>query len=156
MKRLSGAVVWLAVVPLVALIILFNVAVLMRYVVGQPLHFTEEVSGILLIWIVMIGAIDAERDDQHLAITVLTDLLREKPRRVLAFLTDLLSGVTLLFVAWLGWKLANSVQFKLTDILRISWFWIDLAIPVGFTGVALIMLARAIRSFRQLWIRDAG
>ncbi|WP_035484798.1 TRAP transporter small permease [Geminicoccus roseus] len=154
MKRFSAPIIWLAGILLVALIVLFNAAVLMRYAFGQPIHFTEEVSGILLIWIVMIGAIDAERLNQHLAINVVTDLLREKPRLVLDFLTDVASVIVLLFVAWLGWKLANTVQFKLTGILRISWFWIDLAIPVGFVGVTLVMASRAVRSFQRLRLRD--
>jgi TRAP-type C4-dicarboxylate transport system permease small subunit len=154
MKRLSAPVAWLAGILLVALIVLFNASVLMRYAFGQPIHFTEEVSGILLIWIVMIGAIDAERLNQHLAITVLTDLLREKPRLLLDFLTDIVSVVVLLFLAWLGWKLATTVQFKLTGILRVSWFWIDLAIPVGFAGIALVMAVRAAGSFRRLRMRD--
>lgn len=156
MKRLSNLPVWVAGILLVALIVLFNAAVLMRYAFGQPIHFTEEVSAILLIWIVMIGAIDAERLNQHLSITVLTDLLREKPRLLLDFLTDILSVAVLLFLAWLGWKLANTVQFKLTGILRVSWFWIDLAIPVGFVGVALVMLARAVASFKRLRTRDGA
>jgi TRAP-type C4-dicarboxylate transport system permease small subunit len=156
MKPLSTSVVWLAGILLVALIVLFNAAVLMRYAFGHPIHFTEEVSGILLIWIVMIGAIDAERLNQHLSITVLTDLMRARPRLLLDFLTDILSAVVLLFLAWLGWKLANTVQFKLTGILRVSWFWIDLAIPVGFVGVALVMLARAVGSFKRLRTRDGA
>jgi TRAP-type C4-dicarboxylate transport system permease small subunit len=156
MKRLSNVPVWVAGILLVALIVLFNAAVLMRYAFGQPIHFTEEVSAILLIWIVMIGAIDAERLNQHLSITVLTDLLRARPRLLLDFLTDIVSVVVLLFLAWLGWKLANTVQFKLTGILRVSWFWIDLAIPVGFVGVALVMLARAVGSFKRLRTRDGA
>jgi TRAP-type C4-dicarboxylate transport system permease small subunit len=156
MKRLSTPVIGLACLLLAVLILLFNVAVVMRYAFGHPIHFTEEVSGLLLIWIIMIGAIDAERLDQHLAITVLIDLLRKKPRLVLDFVTDVASALVLFYVAWLGWQLANTVKFKLTDILRISWFWIDIAVPIGFVGIALVMLYRAYGSFKRLRTRDAA
>ena len=156
MKRLATPAIWLASILLAVLIVLFNAAVLMRYFFNQPIHFTEEVSALLLIWIVMIGGIAAEYENQHLSITVLTDLLRERRRQLLDLATDVLSVAVLLFVAWLGWRLANSVQFKITGILRISWFWIDLAIPVGAAGSALVMAGRAVRSFKRLRMRDAG
>lgn len=156
MKHLSSAAVWIASILLAVLIVLFNAAVLMRYVFHQPIHFTEELSALLLIWIVMVGAIAAEYENQHLSITVLTDLMRERPRQMLGLLTDVLSVVVLLFVAWLGWRLANTVQFKITSILRISWFWIDLAVPVGATGAAMVMAGRAARTFKRLRMRDAG
>ncbi|WP_159711635.1 TRAP transporter small permease [Geminicoccus flavidas] len=156
MKRLSSAAVWIASILLAVLIVLFNAAVLMRYVFHQPIHFTEELSALLLIWIVMVGAIAAEYENQHLSITVLTDLMRERPRQMLGLFTDVLSVVVLLFVAWLGWRLANTVQFKITSILRISWFWIDLAVPVGAAGAAIIMAGRAARTFKRLRMRDAG
>jgi TRAP-type C4-dicarboxylate transport system permease small subunit len=82
--------------------------------------------------------------------------MRERPRQLLGLATDLLSVVVLLFVAWLGWRLANTVQFKITSILRISWFWIDLAVPVGAAGAAVIMAGRAARTFKRLRMRDAG
>ena len=156
MKRLSSSAVWIASILLAVLIVLFNAAVLMRYVFHQPIHFTEELSALLLIWIVMVGAIAAEHENQHLSITVLTDLMRERPRQLLGLLTDILSVVVLLFVAWLGWRLANTVQFKITSILRISWFWIDLAVPVGAAGAAVTMAGRAARTFKRLRMRDAG
>ncbi|WP_181706532.1 TRAP transporter small permease [Chthonobacter rhizosphaerae] len=150
MNRLVSWTGWLAVIPLVALIVLFNAAVVMRYAVGQPIHWTEEMSGLLMIWIVMIGAIAAERDNQHLSITVFTDLLARRPRLVLDVVFDLASVALLLTVAWLGWQLSQSVSFKLTDILRISWFWIDVAVPIGFLGVALVMVARSVGAIRRL------
>ncbi|WP_191058336.1 TRAP transporter small permease [Geminicoccus harenae] len=156
MKHLSSAAVWIASILLAVLIVLFNAAVLMRYVFHQPIHFTEELSALLLIWIVMAGTIAAEYENQHLSITVLTDLMRERPRQLLGLLTDVLSVVVLLFVAWLGWRLANTVQFKITSILRISWFWIDLAVPVGAAGAAMVMADRAARTFKRLRMRDAG
>ncbi|MCV5676267.1 TRAP transporter small permease subunit, partial [Escherichia coli] len=34
----------------------------MRYFIGQPLQWTEEMSGMLMIWVVMLGGVVAERD----------------------------------------------------------------------------------------------
>lgn len=48
----------------------------MRYFIGQPLQWTEEMSGMLMIWVVMLGGVVAERDRAHLTIPFLMEMLR--------------------------------------------------------------------------------
>ncbi|MGH7005086.1 MAG: TRAP transporter small permease, partial [Alphaproteobacteria bacterium] len=61
----------------------------------------------------------------------------------------------LLYVAYVGFVLATSVHFKVTDVLRISYFWIDVAIPVGFIGIAFYVLARGITQIRATFAESA-
>lgn len=139
MSKLGRIWGWAAGLPLAVLVVVTIVAVFMRYVVNAPLQWTEEVSGLLMIWIVMVGAIATERDGQHLTIPMLTDAL---PRRLAAGIEvaiNALSIVVLTYVAWLGTKLAIGAREKLTDILEISWFWIDIAVPIGALGVVFYM-----------------
>lgn len=137
-----------AAATLAALVCITVAAVVMRYAFAAPIQWTEEISGLLMIWIVMIGAIAAERDGQHLAIPLLVDLL---PRRLAAAVNVLvcLASIGLLGVmGWFGWKLAERAQYKLTQILGISWFWIDIAVTVGCAGMAVYTLLRAVRLLR--------
>lgn len=150
MKFLEKPINWIVGGLLVALVLLSNWAVVQRYALGQPLHFTEEVSGMLLIWIVMIGAIAAERDDQHLSISFIVEAFPAKISLLLNILVGLASAAVILFVAWIGWQLAASVQTRATDILRVSFFWIYIAMPVGCVGIAFYMLVQAIRNIRLL------
>lgn len=155
MKFLEKPINWLAAVPLLVLVGIANYAVVMRYAVGQPVHWSEEVSGLLMIWIVMFGAIAAERDGQHLSISLLTDAMSRRARLLVNAIVAAASVAVILYVGWIGLQLALSVQFKVTSILRISWFWIDIAIPVGAAGIALYMLIDAIKGFGALSQDDA-
>jgi TRAP-type transport system small permease protein len=154
MRFLEKPINWVIGALLVALVILSNWAVVQRYVFAQPLHFTEEVSGLLLIWIVMIGAIAAERDNQHLSISFIVDALPPRLSMAINLLIGLASIGVILYVGWIGWQLAGSVQTRATDILRISFYWIYIAMPVGCVGIAFYMLVQAVGNIRTLLARS--
>ena len=77
-----------AVLTLFILVIMTIAAVIMRYCFHMPLQWTEEVSGLLMIWVVMFGAVVAERDNTHLSIPFLADALTSRGQRILAFLVS--------------------------------------------------------------------
>lgn len=149
MRNIGKLWSWGAALSLFVLVLITIAAVVMRYVFNAPLQWTEEVSGLLMIWIVMFGAIAAERDNQHLTIPLLPDAL---PRRLGAALNMVVAAVSigiLVYMAWLAWELAQRAQYKLTQILQISWFWIDLAVTVGCGVMAVYSLFRVARHFRE-------
>lgn len=145
---------WCVAAPLFVLLVIFNVAVVMRYFFASPLYWTEEVSGLLMIWIVMLGGVAAERDDEQLAIPMFVDLLPRRLAALVNLVTALASALFLLYVAWMGLRLALSVGSKVTSILRLSWFWIDLAVPVGFVLMALYMVAHAVAGARRAFAAE--
>lgn len=148
MKFIGRLIDLLAAVPLVVLLVIFNIAVVMRYWFNQPLQWTEEMSGLLMIWIVMLGSISAERTDQHLSIPIVVELLPAKVGAIVNFIVASLSAAFLLYVSYVGYQLAMSVQYKVTDVLRISYFWIDIAVPVSFILVAFYMVQRGYNNLR--------
>ena len=135
--RLLGKVIEVAaVLTLFILVIMTIAAVIMRYCFHMPLQWTEEVSGLLMIWVVMFGAVVAERDNTHLSIPFLADALTPRGQRVLTLFVSLISIFLLIVMALSAWKLAAGTAFKTTQILKISWFWIDIAVTVGAIGIA--------------------
>ncbi|GAB3456323.1 TRAP transporter small permease [Insolitispirillum peregrinum] len=135
---------------LAALVLMTIAAVIARYVFDAPFHWTEEVSGLLMIWIVMVGAIVTERDDQHLTIPVLVEILPPRIQAAVSLVITGLSVAILGYGAWLGWLLAKAAESKLTGVLQFSWFWIDLAYPVGSVGIVVFLLAKMLRDLRTL------
>lgn len=151
MKYFEKLIDWLAAAPLFVLLAMFNVAVVMRYWMHQPLQWTEEMAGLLMIWIIMLGSVAAERSNQHLAIPMLVDLFSEKIRDVINAIISIFSGLFLLYVSYAGYKLSVAAQFKVTDVLRVSYFWIDIAVPVGFVIISIYMFAGAFKSLRAVF-----
>ncbi len=151
MKYFEKLIDWLAAAPLFVLLAMFNVAVVMRYWMHQPLQWTEEMAGLLMIWIIMLGSVAAERSNQHLAIPMLVDMFSEKVRDVVNAIIAIISGLFLLYVSYAGYKLSMAAQFKVTDVLRVSYFWIDIAVPVGFVIIACYMFAGAFTTLRAVF-----
>ncbi len=146
---------WAAGLPLLVLVLVTIAAVFMRYIVGQPLQWTEEVSGLLMIWIIMIGGVAAEREDQHLTIPLLPDALPRRVGLAMNILTSTFSIVVLCYMAFLAWQLASRAQYKLTQILGVSWFWIDIAVTVGCGLMAAYTGLRVMQCLREMRLSDA-
>ncbi|WP_114194204.1 TRAP transporter small permease [Edaphovirga cremea] len=129
-----------AALALFILVVMTIAGVFMRYFMAQPIQWTEEMSGLLMIWVVMLGGVVAEREKAHLTIPFVVDMLPAKIKTIVATLVSIASIGLLLYMAWLGYRLAEMAQFKVTQILKISWFWIDLAVPVGALATAYFTL----------------
>lgn len=142
MKFLERPVHWLIAISLSALVLLSNWAVFQRYVMSQPLHFAEEMSVFLFMWIIMLGAIAAEKDDRHLTISVLVDALPAKVGKIFDVVMSVLAIGVLLFAAKIGLDLALASQNRMTQILRISYFWIYIAFPIGCVGISIFTAHR--------------
>lgn len=145
---------WGAAVALLMLVLITIAAVVMRYVFNAPLQWTEEISGLLMIWIVMIGAVAAERDNQHLTIPLLPDALPHRLGAALNMITSAASIAVLVYMAYLAYGLSMRAQYKLTQILQISWFWIDIAVAVGCGVMAVYTLMRVVRHCRACVCAD--
>ncbi|TQS73068.1 TRAP transporter small permease [Rhodobacteraceae bacterium] len=127
------------------LVVITTAAVVARYLLGTPIQWTEEMSGLLMIWIVFLGAIGCEIEDSHLRIDVVTNLLNKAMQRGLDMVVGLASAGLLGWMAWLGYELAERAAMKKTQILRVSWFWLDIAVTVGAAAMAIVMLVRVVR-----------
>ncbi|RKS52226.1 TRAP-type C4-dicarboxylate transport system permease small subunit [Paracoccus pantotrophus] len=117
-------------------------SVFARYAMGQPIAWTEEAAGLLMVWIVMIAAIACEARDGHLTIDIIEHYLPPAMRRVLAAVVGLASIGLLLVIGWYGWVLADASAMRRTSILKVSWFWIYLPVALGGLLIAVVTLMR--------------
>src|SRR5690625_3583610 len=125
-----------------ALVLITVSGVFMRYIMNAPLHWVEEMSGLLMSWIVFIGVYSAERDDENLSISFLLDALSENIQRVVGVLITSASVFVLVLTAYWGWGQAEAVQLRKTRILGVSLFWLYLPVVIGFAATAVLMLKR--------------
>lgn len=128
--------------------------VFMRYVMNAPWHWVEEMSGLLMVWIVFCGVFFAERDNENLTITFLSDAMKPRLRHLNVIVMTLLSVAVLGVAAWWSWGLAETVQARMTRILGVSLFWIYVPVSLGFVATALLMLKRLFSP--QTQADDAG
>jgi TRAP-type C4-dicarboxylate transport system permease small subunit len=86
--------------------------VMSRYALGDylSLAWTDEVARGLVAWLTFIGAILLDRDDEHIHVTIVIDLLGPRARQAIGVLTDLmcLAFLALVFDSALGSVEADS------------------------------------------------
>lgn len=119
--------------------------VFMRYVMSDPIIWSEEVARYLFVWITLIGAAAGVRLHAHFGLDIL--------RRYAPPLRQALGAATMLVVAgFLGLLLYTGIvetrqaALQLSPALQVRMHWAYLAVPVG-AGLALWhVLAHWIRS----------
>ncbi|NDY93296.1 TRAP transporter small permease subunit [Ideonella sp. TBM-1] len=78
------------------------VNVVLRYGFGSGIPASEELSRLLFVWLVFIGAAAAYPQGEHMAFTSLVGLLQGRPL-ALRVMTLLIRGLTVLACALLAW-----------------------------------------------------
>ncbi|WP_263770673.1 TRAP transporter small permease [Propionivibrio soli] len=115
-----------------AFIILLACAnVFMRYVVGKPWGWVEEVTVFTFVWLTMLGASAVIHVEGHCSIDVLVRRFPRNLQRSISIIGDLVVLITLCLLIWFGVVLTIKGQTKLTPILGIPYSYVDASIPVS-------------------------
>lgn len=145
-SRIAGAVAMLAE-HLAAMIVIVEIVLLLagvtsRYVFHRPLVWSDELAGMLFVWLTMLGSCVALARSQHLRLSALEMRLSDRGKSVLHIATSLL---TFVFIVWLAFYALEHVadsRSVANAMLDISEGWRAAALLVGLAGMAVICLAR--------------
>jgi tripartite ATP-independent transporter DctM subunit len=138
---------WLGslVAALAALLVIAEIAVLFtgvsaRYLFQKPIIWSDELAGILFLWLAMLGAVTAFRRGEHMRMTAFLGMVSPKKR---AFFDTLATAAALAFLVLVmqpACDFASDEAFVSTPALDISSLWRAAALPVGL-GLMLLMAA---------------
>ncbi|MDL2271713.1 TRAP transporter small permease [Desulfovibrio sp. OttesenSCG-928-I05] len=132
----------------IAVVAIMVVAVFMRYIVGAPLQWVEELLIAIFIWLIMLGAVSSMRVRGHVSIDAVTNLLPLSVQRRIAVFVDIVSIFSLVTLGWLGLELSLNAGGKITSILQIPYKYIDLAVPVGCFWMAMYVCFHLVADMR--------
>ena len=118
--------------------------VVMRYVVQQPVAWSEPVVQMAVIWMVYLGAAVTFRTGALVAIDLLATRLKGRWARALAWVTTAACLLLLAHMGWYGWDMAERAQFNVNPVLGISMSWGFAAIPVGAVFAIIAVVAHAL------------
>jgi TRAP-type C4-dicarboxylate transport system permease small subunit len=113
-----------------AIMLLTLTGVFFRYILHQPLAWQEEVSGVLMAWLVFMGCSVVAKKSAHIRIDSLTAKLPPRHRRVWLCMIQILVLAVLGIVLFYACRLTLQTQ-KQTSILKISYQYIYGAVPVS-------------------------
>jgi TRAP-type C4-dicarboxylate transport system permease small subunit len=73
-KALTKGVEYGTILSMAGMTILLLVNVFLRYLFSRPFPWAEEISVLLIVWVVFLGAGLVQKKDEHVAVTYLFDL----------------------------------------------------------------------------------
>ncbi|MDE4176621.1 TRAP transporter small permease [Phaeobacter sp. PT47_59] len=147
--RAVDGIVWLGAALSTALILiafaLTVYAVFMRYLVNRPLPWSDDVTGWMLVSLIMLGAAEAYRRNAHIAIDLVTTQLNPRASRIQAYFADI---AVLAFAIVLGLSSLEAVRFAqsfgayTSGTVEVPQWIVQLPLVVGAALLGLVALSR--------------
>jgi TRAP-type transport system small permease protein len=127
-----------------------GVSVFCRFVLKQPLSWTEEVILVCMVWMCFLGSSIATKHNEHIFIDFVVTLVPRRLARVMEITSMALVTGVLIVLIWQGALLVERTQEVTTIALGIPTMYMYAAIP--FSAVLMLIhnlrnLAAAIRGW---------
>lgn len=147
LRLCERAALVLSVLALVTITVAMAAQVIWRYLLNDPLRWSEAAAVSALVWLVFLGAAELAARDVQVSIPTFTDMLPARPRAAVGLLARLATLTFFAIVAWLGFDWLTRSTHTFNHVLGISTVWIKAALPLGASLMTVFTAA-------QLW-RDA-
>lgn len=141
---------------LMGLVITLFLQVIFRFVIEQPLDFTEEVSRTLLIWLVFLGAAYGTYTAQHFVVDFIFTACPQAFQRIVGPLVDLLTVLFLAVVLWVGWNSSMNATVQQLPVLGVPVVVQVIAMPIGAALMILHTLMALLRRWAGLPVAEPG
>jgi len=153
LARIDAAIFMVAAVP-AALLVLAEIAVLLvgiigRYVFHSPIIWSDELAGILFLWLAMLGSVLAFQRNEHMRMTAVVSMLGPGARAFLDVVAVAASFAFLLLVIHPAYEFAADEVYVTTPALDIVNAWRAAALPVGI-GLMLVVAVLRLASVTDL------
>lgn len=130
-----------------ALVATLFIQVLSRFVFESPLDFTEELSRVLLIWLVFVSAARGMALAEHFVVDAMLLLLPPAVASAISYVVDAVCVAFMLAVCWISYRTSLGGAGEIMPAMQVSIIVQTLAMPVGFT----LMLWHAASLILRRW-----
>jgi tripartite ATP-independent transporter DctM subunit len=145
---LGSAVAAIAALLVVAEIVVLFTGVSARYFFQRPIIWSDELAGILFLWLAMLGAVVAFQRGEHMRMTAFVSKIDPRRRAFFDVLAIAAPLAFLVLVIEPAVDFASDESFVSTPALDISSLWRAAALPIGLGLMLLIALLRLLSSGR--------
>ena len=136
----------LAAVLLLVVTVLITAQVLVRYAFGGSLVWSEELTRLLFVWMVLVAAVTAPRMQVDFLVDLLPPRLRALQRILVEFVV---MGLTIILIQG-AWGMMDLRQFDIYIALGISVSWVYLSLFLAGFAWLLRSLATVVAQWRVL------
>lgn len=132
---------WMLAVLMAVMVVVIALQVWYRFILNNPLDWSEELGRYVFVWISFLGAAAGVRYQVHLGIDVLEKIVGREAFRYVLVLINIVIQIFLLFVIYWGFTLLTVVRFQTSPSMLIPMTYPYAAVPVG----AIFMLINSLR-----------
>ena len=128
----------IALVVLLGSIMLLAVGqIALRELFGTGFVWADEAVKLMVLWLAMVGSIAAARDDRHIRIDALSQVLPDIAVRLTRILVDAFAAVVCAVVAWQAYRYLQ-LEIEFEDTVMLDWpAWIaHVIVPLSFALVS--------------------
>ena len=111
--------------------------VLFRFIINQPLAWSEELAIYCLVWLTFLGAAYAMSLKAHIGVEFFTDLFPRSIQKVFFALASIASIAFYIIMIVQGYDLVRQSMAQLSPVMRIPMGWVYAVIPLS--GLFLII-----------------
>lgn len=144
LARCGSGVATLVFMVAAALLVFLSVVlflqVVFRYVIQQPLPWTEEAARYALVWYAMLAAAAAAWSGQHFVFRWVTLFLPTGTRRILKLAVDLITLCLLAIMIVVSWRYVPFLEGQTTIATQIDMRIPYCGVPAGLSLIFLIYL----------------
>jgi len=145
-RRLEDA---LLVIGVAALVVIASGQIVLRNVFSIGLVWADGALRLLVLWLALLGAMVASRENRHIAIDVTDRLLAPGLRRAVSVVRSLFTAGICAALAWYSWVFVrDSREFGDTLLGDLPAWWFQVIMPVAFALIAYRYVLRALAALR--------
>ena len=112
--------------------------IVLRNFFGVGLIWIDPLLQNAVLWIGMLGAMIASRNDGHIHINLTSRYLSALGRRLVSLCTDLFTAVVCLLAGWYSLRyVRDEAAFPIMAFGNVPAWWLQVIIPLGFCLIAL-------------------
>lgn len=131
------------------LIIPVTIQILSRYVGIIPRYvWTEELARFCFIWIILVGAMIAVRENEHFIVDLLPEAKTRKGKAISLMVVDLMTfAMAAIFIVW-GWPLVEFGLLQTSEMAELPMVYIYMAWPIAGISWTLFLAERTVDNIK--------
>ena len=151
-NRLHRAEDALLVLLLSTMILLAGTQIILRNVLDTGVVWIDPLLRVMVLWLGLIGATVATRNNRHIRIDLLTKLFSRNAHRLIQSVVAQISAWTCLVIAWYGFQWVRFDYIDgITSLIGVPAWALEVVIPVTFGLMGLRFLISSFSWARLYW-----
>ena len=140
----------IAGICIVGITLIIPWGVFTRYVLDSASSWPEPLAVLMMIWFTFMSAALCYRENLHIAVNLVSDLLPPKGALVLGWIREILMGASAVFLLYYGVSLVKTTWHQVVaEFPTVSVGFSYLPIPLGGAIMAVFVIEKMIQGPRQ-------